>query len=90
MLDLYDYYMYNHWVKNFAKVGDNMNENIQPNYHDVTVVCACGASFVCGTTKDGDTIKVEVCSKCHPYYTGKQKLVDTGGRVEKFKKRYSL
>ena len=82
--------MYNHWVKNFAKVGDNMNENIQPNYHDVTVVCACGASFVCGTTKDGDTIKVEVCSKCHPYYTGKQKLVDTGGRVDKFKKRYNL
>ena len=90
MLDFPDYYMYNHWVKNFAKVGDNMNENIQPNYHDVTVVCACGASFVCGTTKDGDTIKVEVCSKCHPYYTGKQKLVDTGGRVDKFKKRYSL
>ena len=90
MLDLYNYYMYNHWVKNFAKVGDNMNENIQPNYHDVTVVCACGASFVCGTTKDGDTIKVEVCSKCHPYYTGKQKLVDTGGRVDKFKKRYNL
>ena len=90
MLDLYIYNMYNHWVKNFAKVGDNMNENIQPNYHDVTVVCACGASFVCGTTKDGDTIKVEVCSKCHPYYTGKQKLVDTGGRVDKFKKRYNL
>ena len=67
-----------------------MNENIQPNYHDVTVVCACGASFVCGTTKDGDTINVEVCSKCYPYYTGKQKLVDTGGRVDKFKKRYSL
>ena len=67
-----------------------MNENIQPNYHDVTVVCACGARFVFGTTKDGDTIKVEVCSKCHPYYTGKQKLVDTGGRVDKFKKRYSL
>ena len=67
-----------------------MNENIQPNYHDVKVVCACGASFICGTTKEGDVIKVEVCSKCHPYYTGKQKLVDTGGRVDKFKKRYSL
>lgn len=67
-----------------------MNENIQPNYHDVTVECACGNKFVCGTTKPGDVIKVEVCNKCHPYYTGKQKLVDTGGRVDKFKKRYSL
>ena len=67
-----------------------MNENIQPNYHDATVVLACGAGFFCGTTHEGDVIKVEVCSKCHPYYTGKQKLVDTGGRVDKFKKRYSL
>ncbi|MEG1394406.1 MAG: 50S ribosomal protein L31 [Clostridia bacterium] len=67
-----------------------MKEQIQPNYHDVAIECACGEKFVSGTTSDETLIKVEVCSKCHPFYTGKQKLVDTGGRVDKFKKRYSL
>ena len=52
--------------------------------------CACGHTFLTGTTKKTDVIKVEICSKCHPYFTGKQKLVDTGGRVDKFKKRYNL
>lgn len=54
------------------------------------MICACGETFKTGSTKKGDTIKVEVCSKCHPFFTGKQKLVDTGGRVDKFKKRYGL
>ena len=67
-----------------------MKESIQPQYHDVVVQCSCGAKFVCGTTKDTDVIKVEVCNKFHPFYTGKQKLVDTGGRVDKFKKRYGM
>lgn len=67
-----------------------MKESIQPKYHDVTVKCSCGAEFVCGSTMDGEVIKVEVCSKCHPFYTGKQKIVDTGGRIDKFKKRYNL
>lgn len=67
-----------------------MNENIQPEYHDAVFECACGAKFVCGTTKNTDVVKVEVCNKCHPFFTGKQKLVDTGGRVEKFKNRYNL
>ena len=67
-----------------------MKESIQPQYHDVVVQCSCGAKFGCGTTKDTDVIKVEVCNKCHPFYTGKQKLVDTGGRVDKFKKRYGM
>lgn len=67
-----------------------MKENIHPKYHDVNVVCACGNTFVTGTTKNIDTMKVEICSKCHPYFTGKQKLVDSGGRVDKFKKRYNL
>ena len=58
--------------------------------HEATVVCACGATFTTGTTKDTNTIKVEICNKCHPYFTGKQKLVDAGGRVDKFKKRYGL
>ena len=53
-----------------------MKQGIHPNYHQATVVCACGATFQTGTTKDTDIIKVEICNKCHPYFTGKQKLVD--------------
>lgn len=67
-----------------------MKEGIHPQYHDVTVVCACGNTFQTGTTKNVSELRVEICSKCHPYFTGKQKLVDTGGRVDKFKKRYNL
>ncbi len=67
-----------------------MKAEIHPNYKLVTVQCACGETFQTGTTKDVDVIKVDICSKCHPFFTGKQKLVDTGGRVDKFKKRYSL
>lgn len=67
-----------------------MKENVHPNFHEVTVSCACGEKFVTGSTINGDVIKVDICSKCHPFYTGKQKLVDVGGRVDKFKKRYSL
>ena len=66
-----------------------MKEGIHPEYHTATVQCACGNTFLTGTTKKTDVIKVEICSKCHPYFTGKQKLVDTGGRVDKFKKRQS-
>ena len=65
-----------------------MKESIHPDYHEVTVVCACGETFKTGSTKKGDVIKVDICSKCHPFFTGKQKLVDTGGRVDKFNKRY--
>jgi len=67
-----------------------MKENLHPEYHDATVTCACGQSFVTGTTKKTDTIKVDICNKCHPFFTGKQKLVDSGGRVDKFKKRYDI
>ena len=63
-----------------------MKPDIHPDYHEVTVTCACGATFKTGTTKKGDTLKVDICSKCHPFFTGRQKLVDTGGRVDKFKK----
>lgn len=69
---------------------EEMKENTHPDYHDVTVSCACGNTFVTGTTKKGEVMKVEICNKCHPFFTGKQKLVDTGGRVDKFKKRYNL
>lgn len=63
-----------------------MRKDIQPDYYQATVTCNCGNTFVTGSTKE--SIHVEVCSKCHPFYTGKQKLVDTGGRVERFNKRF--
>ena len=64
-----------------------MKQGIHPNYVDCTITCACGNVINTKSTK-GD-IRVEICSKCHPFYTGKQKLVDTGGRVERFKRRYA-
>ncbi|MBO5773039.1 MAG: 50S ribosomal protein L31 [Clostridia bacterium] len=67
-----------------------MKNAIHPKYHEVTVVCACGETFKTGTTKNTDVIKVEICNKCHPYFTGKQKLVNQGGRVDKFKQRYGM
>ncbi|MCM8901391.1 MAG: large subunit ribosomal protein [Clostridiales bacterium] len=65
-----------------------MKKGIHPEYGEAIVRCACGETFVTGSTKK--EIRVEICSKCHPFFTGKQKLVDTGGRVERFKKRYGL
>ena len=65
-----------------------MRKDIHPDYKTVTVKCACGATFVTRSTKEN--INVEICSQCHPFYTGKQKLVDTGGRVEKFRKRFGM
>ncbi len=67
-----------------------MKPEIHPNYHEVTVTCACGETFVTGTTKKVETLKIDICNKCHPFFTGKQKLVDAGGRVDKFKKRYNM
>ena len=64
-----------------------MKEGIHPNYRVTTVRCACGNEFQVGSTKEN--IRVEICSNCHPFYTGKQKLVDTGGRVERFKRRFA-
>ncbi len=63
-----------------------MKEGIHPKYVKATIHCACGASFETRSTR-GDYM-VEICSKCHPFFTGKQKLVDSAGRVEKFQKRY--
>jgi len=63
-----------------------MKKNIHPKYYNnARVVCACGNSFTVGSTKE--YIEVEICSKCHPFYTGKEKMIDTLGRIEKFKKR---
>ena len=64
-----------------------MKEGIHPKYEQTTIRCACGEVIETGSTKKD--IKVEICSKCHPFYTGKQKLVDTGGRVERFKRRFA-
>ncbi len=64
-----------------------MKEKIHPEYKEAKVVCACGETFVTRSTKP--VIKVDICSKCHPFYTGKQKIVDTEGRVEKFMRKYT-
>ncbi len=63
-----------------------MKKKIHPVYKDTTITCACGEIIHTRSTKEN--IRVEICSKCHPFFTGKQKLVDTAGRVEKFRKRY--
>ncbi|MCL2847996.1 MAG: 50S ribosomal protein L31 [Firmicutes bacterium] len=64
-----------------------MKKDIHPDYHEVAVVCACGSSFKTGSTKKGDAYRVEVCNACHPFYTGKQKEVSAGGRIDRFNKR---
>lgn len=65
-----------------------MKPNIHPEYKQATVTCACGNTFKTGSTKE--ELRVEICSECHPFFTGKQKIVERGGRVEKFKKKYSI
>lgn len=67
-----------------------MKEKIHPDYHEVQVTCACGETFTTGSTKKGEAIRVEICNKCHPFYTGKQKVIDAGGRIDKFNKRYGV
>ncbi len=74
--------------KIYRKEPCDMKEGIHPDYKPTTITCACGEVIETASTKEN--IKVEICSKCHPFFTGKQKLVDTGGRVEKFKKRFGL
>jgi len=63
-----------------------MRADIHPNYVEAKVTCSCGSTFISRSTKP--ELHVELCSQCHPFYTGKQKLVDTGGRVERFERRY--
>lgn len=67
-----------------------MKAGIHPNYHEITVTCSCGSTFQTRSTMSKDALSVEVCSQCHPFYTGKQKIVDTAGRVEKFRQRYGM
>jgi large subunit ribosomal protein L31 len=65
----------------------DMKPETHPAYNDIKVLCSCGASFETRSTV-GKDLSIEVCSQCHPFYTGKQKIVDAGGRVDKFRKRY--
>ncbi len=66
-----------------------MKTEIHPSYDAIKVVCSCGNAFETRSTSSKDELHIDVCSNCHPFYTGKQKIVDTAGRVEKFKSRYS-
>lgn len=66
-----------------------MKANIHPDYHEVTVSCACGNTFKTRSTVKSDHLRVELCSNCHPYFTGKMKFVDTAGRVERFQRKYA-
>jgi large subunit ribosomal protein L31 len=63
-------------------------QDIHPHYNEINVKCACGSSFTTRSTHKGD-IHVEICSACHPFFTGKQKLIDTAGRVERFRRKYA-
>jgi len=65
-----------------------MKKEIHPKYGKSIVSCACGNTFETGSTKE--SLKIEICSECHPFFTGKQKIVDTAGRVERFNKKYNL
>jgi large subunit ribosomal protein L31 len=67
---------------------ENMKKDIHPKYVETTITCACGNVIHTRSTKEN--IRIEICSKCHPFFTGKQKLVDTAGRVERFQRKYGL
>ena len=65
-----------------------MQAEIHPKYHDITVECSCGNRFTTRSTLSKESLHLEVCSQCHPFYTGKQKIVDTSGRVDRFRQKY--
>jgi large subunit ribosomal protein L31 len=67
-----------------------MKPDIHPKYKEVKVTCSCGSVFMTRSTMERDTLSLEVCSACHPFYTGTQKIVDTAGRVDRFKKKYGF
>lgn len=66
-----------------------MKKDTHPNYHEIAVTCSCGNTFETRSTIEEKSLHIEVCSKCHPFYTGKQKIVDTSGRVERFQQKYN-
>ena len=65
-----------------------MKPDIHPKYHDITVTCSCGNTFSTRSTYEKPELHLDVCSNCHPFYTGKQKILDTAGQVDKFRRRY--
>lgn len=65
-----------------------MKPNIHPVYKEIKVTCSCGSAFTTKSTMTNDTLALEVCSKCHPFYTGTQKIIDTAGRVDRFRQKY--
>ena len=67
---------------------DAMQPDIHPEYHEVQVTCSCGNSFTTQSTMEKEKLTIEVCANCHPFYTGKQKIVDTAGRVDKFNQKF--
>lgn len=72
----------------YGEGSDIMKQEIHPNYSEITVSCVCGSVFQTRSTM-GQELNIEICSACHPFFTGKQKLVDTAGRVDRFNKRYA-
>ena len=67
-----------------------MKQEIHPNYHETEVVCACGNTFTTRSTYTDKVMKIDICDKCHPFFSGKQKVVDTTGRIEKFKAKHNM
>lgn len=67
-----------------------MKQNIHPSYKEVSVTCSCGNAFTTKSTLAKDSLRVEVCSVCHPFYSGKQRIVDSAGRVDKFRQKYAM
>jgi len=74
-------------AQNYSQ-GMKMKTDIHPDYQEITVTCSCGNSFKTKSAMAKDTLNVEVCSECHPFYTGTQKIVDTAGRIDKFRQKY--
>lgn len=67
-----------------------MKADIHPKYKELKVVCSCGNSFLTRSTHGRDELHIEVCAQCHPFYTGKQKILDSAGQVDKFRRRYGM
>lgn len=67
-----------------------MKPSLHPNYHEIKVVCSCGSTFTTRSTMEKDQLSLEVCALCHPFYTGTQKMVDTAGRVDRFRQKYGM
>ncbi len=67
-----------------------MKAEIHPNYRDIAVTCSCGNTFQTRSTLSDEQLHIDVCSACHPFYTGQQKIVDTAGRVDKFRRKYGM